>query len=332
MRYEQIHKIAYGWLVGGMMLGTPFAAASAEDVKDWPSKPVRLVVNFAPGGAVDVVARALSGPMFTHLQQPIVVENRAGAGGGIGAEYVAKSPADGYTLLVSAGTLFSIGPWVYSKMIVDPFKDLVPVAAVSRGIQYLLIRSDLPVKDGKEFIEYVKKNSAKMSFGSAGNGSGPHLAGEMFKAKTNTSAVHVPYKGAAPALQDLLAGRLDYVFDPGVGLNHLGSGKIRLIAIGGEQRVSAFPDVPTLGELGVEDFNAESMFGVFAPAGTPVELVEKLNAEIIRAVNTEPLKKTILSNGAELAPALKAGAFLEALRSESARFGAVAKSRNIKVD
>lgn len=316
----------------GLLLLSPVAIARAEDVAAWPGKPIRLVVNFAPGGAVDVVGRAVSAALLPRIGQPVVVENRAGAGGGIGAENVAKSAPDGYTLLVSAGTLFSIGPYVYDKMPVDPFKDLVPVAPVSRGIQYLLVRSSLPVKDGREFLEYVKKNSANMTYGSAGNGSGPHLAGEMFKAKTGTSALHVPYKGAAPALQDLLAGRLDYVFDPGIGLAQLAGGKVRLLAIGGNDRVSRFPDVPTLGELGVKDFDAESLFGIYAPAGTPPALVKKINAEIGKALDTEAIKSAILSNGAEVVTPMSPEAFLKALRQEAGRFGPIAKERGIRAD
>ncbi|VCU67966.1 Tripartite tricarboxylate transporter family receptor [Pigmentiphaga humi] len=333
MYCEAANKSLSRRLALGLLLLSPLAAATAEEsATSWPGKPVRLVVNFAPGGAVDVVGRAVSAALLPRVGQPVVVENRAGAGGGIGAENVAKSAPDGYTLLVSAGTLFSIGPFVYDKMPVDPFKDLVPVAPVSRGIQYLLVRSSLPVKDAREFLDYVKKNSGAMTYGSAGNGSGPHLAGEMFKAKTGTSALHVPYKGAAPALQDLLAGRLDYVFDPGIGLSQLAGGKIRLLAIGGDKRVSRFPDVPTLDELGVKDFNAESLFGVFAPAGTPAALVKKINAEIGKALENESLRSAILANGAEVAAPMSAESFLKALRQEAGRFGPIAKERGIRAD
>jgi tripartite-type tricarboxylate transporter receptor subunit TctC len=306
--------------------------ASHAQVSDWPSKPVRLVVNFAPGGAVDAIGRAIGQPLTSALGQPVIIENKAGAGGALGADFVAKAAPDGHTLLVSAGTFLTIGPHVYPKLPLDPLNDLVPVAAVSRGIQYLLVRADLPVKDGREFLAYLEKNSAKMTYGSAGSGTGPHLAGELFKARTNTQAVHIPYKGAAPAMQDLLAGRVDYVFDPGVGLAQLPGGRIRLLAIGGPKRIARFPAVPTLEELGVKNFDAESIFGVYAPAKTPPQIVDKLNAEIVRQLANEGVRNAITANGAEVADAMTPDAFRRALRQESDRFGAIAREKNIRAD
>lgn len=299
---------------------------------DWPTKPVKLIVNFAPGGAVDTIGRAVGQPLGAAIGQPVIVENKAGAGGALGADFVAKSSADGYTLLVSAGTFLTIGPHVYPKLPLDPLKDLVPVAAVSRGIQYLLVRGDFPVKDGKEFLAYLKKNSKNLTYGSAGSGSGPHIAGEMLKAKTDTHAVHVPYRGAAPALQDLLSGGIDYMFDPGVGLAQLPSGKVRLLAIGGPKRISRFPDVPTLEELGVKDFDAESIFGVYAPAKTPASVVSQLNAQINKLLASEAVRRTIASNGAEVSEPMTPEAFARGLAKESERFGAIAKERNIRAD
>jgi tripartite-type tricarboxylate transporter receptor subunit TctC len=211
-------------------------------------------------------------------------------------------------------------------------KDLVPVAAVSRGIQYLLVRADLPVKDGREFLAYLEKNSSRMTYGSPGSGTGPHIAGEMLKTRTNTQAVHVPYKGAAPAIQDLLAGRLDYLFDPGVGLAQLPGGKVRLLAIGGPRRIARFPGVPTLEEFGVRNFDAESIFGVYVPASTPPAVVGKLNAEINKLLANETVRKAITANGAEVADPTTPEAFMRALRQESDRFGVIARERNIRAE
>lgn len=310
----------------------PMSTAGADEAADWPNRPIRLVVNFAPGGAVDLVGRAVSVGLQSRVGQSVVVENRAGAGGAIGAESVAKAAPDGYTLLVSGGTLFSIAPFVYAKMPLDPFKDLVPVAPVSKNTQYLLVKNELPVKDGKAFLEYVQQHSANMSYGSPGYGSGPHLAGEMFKAKTGTSALHVPYKGAGPAFHELLAGRLDYLFDPGVALNQVEGGKARLIAIAGENRVARFPDIPTLQELGVKDFRAGTYFGIYAPAGTPAAIIRKINAEINKTLNDEALKNVILQNGAEVVSPMSADEFLKALEEEAARNGALVKERNIRAE
>jgi tripartite-type tricarboxylate transporter receptor subunit TctC len=211
----------------------------------WPSKPLKVVVNFPPGGAADQIARSIAQPLQDALGQPVVVENRAGANGNLGGEVVAKSPADGYTLLMSSGGMVSVNPHIYNKMSFDPAKDLTPVASAARVLVFLTARPTLPVENIKELIGYIKTNPGKLSYGSAGNGSSPHLAGEMFKSQAGLFAVHVPYRGAAPALVDLLAGQIDYYFDPGIGLNQVRAGKLKLLAVGSMKRSPLFPNVPT---------------------------------------------------------------------------------------
>ena len=218
----------------------------------WPSKPVKVIVNFPPGGAADQLARAIGLPLQEALGQPVVVENRAGANGNIGGDVVAKSPADGYTLLMSSGGMVSVNPHIYPRMAFDPAKDLVPVAAAARVLVYLVVKPSIPADNIKDFIAYVKANPGKLSYGSPGNGSSPHLAGEMFKSQAGLFAVHVPYRGAAPALQDLLAGQLDFYFDPGIGLQQVKAGKLKLLAVGSPKRSPMFPDVPTLDEAGLK--------------------------------------------------------------------------------
>ena len=198
-------------------------------------------MNFPPGGAADQLARAIGLPLQEALGQPVVVENRAGANGNIGGEVVAKSPADGYTLLMSSGGMVSVNPHIYPRMAFDPAKDLVPVAAAARVLVYLVVKPSIPADNIKDFIAYVKANPGKLSYGSPGSGSSPHLAGEMFKSQAGLFAVHVPYRGAAPALQDLLAGQLDYYFDPGIGLQQVKAGKLKLLAVGSPKRS---PHVP----------------------------------------------------------------------------------------
>ena len=304
----------------------PHAVAQA-----WPSKPIRIVVNFPPGGAADVIARAVAPGLGEALGQQVVIENRPGAGGNIGADAVAKSPADGYTLLMSSGGTVSINPHIYPKMSYDPVKDLQPVAAAARVLVFLVVRPDLPIKSVGEFVSYAKTNPGKLSFGSPGNGSSPHLAAEMFKRDTKTFMVHIPYRGAAPALTDLLGGQLDFMFDPGIGLQHVRSGKLRLLGIGSPKRSALFPDVPTLDEAGLKGFDADSWFGFYAPAGVPQEVVVRLNREINRILQTPAVKDRITGLGGEAA-AMTPAEFGDRGRADSQRFGAFIKATGIKGD
>lgn len=305
-----------------------FTVAQAQT---WPTKPVRIIVNFPPGGAADQLARAIGVPLAEALGQPVVVENRGGANGNIGGEAVAKAPADGYTLLMSSGGMVSVNPHLYPKMAFNPAKDLVPVAAAARVLVFLEVKPTLPVNNVKEFLAYVKANPGKLSFGTPGNGSSPHLAAEMMKAQTNTFAVHVPYRGAAPAMQDLLGGQLDFMFDPGIGLQHVKAGKLKLLAVGSSKRSPLFPDVPTLEEAGLKGFDADTWFGFYAPAGTPAEVVSRLNREINKILGSQAVKDRIMAIGGVPAP-MSPSDFNMRASIDGARFGALIKARNIKGD
>jgi len=297
----------------------------------WPTKPIKVVVNFPPGGAADQIARAVSQPLQEFLKQPVVIENRAGANGNVGGEAVARAPADGYTLLMSSGGMVSVNPHLYARMSFDPTKDLVPVAAAARVLVFLVTRPSLPPTNVREFITYLKANPGKLSYGSPGNGSSPHLAGEMFKSQAGVFALHVPYRGAAPALQDLLAGQIDYAFDPGIGLQQVRAGKLRLLAVGSPHRSSQFPDVPTLDEAGLRGFDADTVFGFYAPAGTPPEVVAQLNAQINRALALPAVKERISALGGEAVPGSPAE-FHQRAAADSQRFGAVIRDRRIVAD
>ncbi len=297
----------------------------------WPGKPIKVIVNFPPGGAADQIARAVTVPLQQALGQPVIVENRAGAGGNIGGDAVAKSPADGYTLLMSSGGMVSVNPHLYPKMTFDPAKDLVPVAAAARVLVFLEVKPTLPVNNVQEFLDYLKANPGKLSFGSPGNGSSPHLAAEMMKAQTKLFALHVPYRGAAPAIQDLLGGQLDFMFDPGIGLQHVKAGKLKLLAVGSSKRSPLFPDVPTLDEAGLKGFDADTWFGFYAPAGTPPEVVSRLNREINKILGTAAVKDRILSMGGVPAPMSPAD-FNTRAAIDGTRFGALIKARNIRGD
>ena len=303
-------------------------AAPAAFAQAWPAKPIRIIVNFPPGGAADQLARMIGTPLGETLDQPVVVENRAGANGNIGGEVVAKSPPDGYTLLMSSGGMVSVNPHIYRKMAFDPAKDLVPVAAAARVLVYLVAKPSVPAANVKEFIAYVKANPGKLSYGSPGNGSSPHLAGEMFKSQAGLYAVHVPYRGAAPALQDLLAGQLDFYFDPGIGLPHVRANRLKLFAVGSPKRSPLFPDVPTLDEAGLKGFDADTVFGFYAPAGTPPEAVSRLNREVNRILGTPAVRERILALGGEPQP-MSPAEFAAKATEDSRRFAAIIKERKI---
>ena len=299
--------------------------------QSWPTKPIKIVVNFPPGGAADQIARAIGVPLGEALGQPVVVENRGGANGNLGGEMVAKSPADGYTFLMSSGGMVSVNPHIYARMPFDPAKDLVPVASAARVLVFLVAKPNFPANNIQEFLAHVKANPGRLSYGSAGNGSSPHLAGEMMKSQAGLFAVHVPYRGAAPALQDVLAGQLDFYFDPGIGLGQVRAGKLKLLAVGSMKRSPLFPDVPTLHEAGLKGFDADSVFGFYAPAGTPADVVNRVNREINKILGTQALKDRIQNLGGEALP-LTPAEFGARATDDSKRFGAIIRERKITGD
>lgn len=315
-------------LLAGLMSAGMHLNAAADT---WPTKPVRLIVNFPAGGAADQIARAISQPLQEALGQPVLVDNRGGAGGNLGGDIAAKAAPDGYTLLMSSGGMVSVNPHIYAKMPFDPAKDLVPVAAAARVLVFLETRTDLPAKNVREFMAHLKANPGKLSYGSPGNGSSPHLAGELFKDMAGLYAVHVPYRGAAPALQDLLGGQIDFMFDPGIGLNQVRAGKLKLLAVGSLQRSPLFPDVPTLDEVGLKGFDADTIFGVYAPAGTPPEIVSRLNREINRILVSAAFKERANAIGGVPAP-MSPSEFGARAAEDGVRFGSLIKARGIRGD
>ena len=304
-------------------------SVNAQTAATWPTKPVRVIVSFPPGGAADQIARIVAQPLQEALGQPVVVENRAGAGGNIGADAVAKSPPDGYTLLMSSGGTVSINPHIYAKMPFDATKDIMPVASAARVLVFLEVNpAKVNAANIKEFLAYLKANPGRLSFGTPGSGSSPHLAAEMMKAQSGTFATHIPYRGAAPAMQDLLAGQIDFMFDPGIGLNHVRAGRLKMLAVGSPKRSALFPDVPTLDEAGLKGFDADSVFGFYAPAGTPADVVARLNREINKILATQAVKDRITALGGEALP-LTPQEFGNKAADDSKRFGALIRERKI---
>jgi len=317
-------------LLSLFLLGTLLPTA-AETSASWPQRPIRLIVNFPPGGAADVLARAIAPSVSQSIGQTIVVENRPGAGGNIGVGEAVRAANDGHTLLLSSGGAITINPMIYSKLPFNPEKDLTPIAAVARVHLYLETHPDVPVKTVAEFIAYLKEHPGKLSYGSPGQGSSPHLAGEMFKRMAAVEALHIPYKGAAPALNDVLGGQLQFWFDTGPGLQHIASGKLRLLAIGSPKRSPSYPDIPTLHESGLTDFDADTLFGIYAPAGVPNAAVTALHAAINEALAQKSVIQTITTLGATPA-AMPRHTFIEHHALERQRLAPLVQSIGLRVD
>ncbi len=318
-------------LAAGSLAGLAALPAGAQ-TPAWPAaRPIRLIVNFPAGGSPDAVARAVAAPVSQALGQQIVIDNRGGAAGMIGAEAVAKSAPDGYTFLLSSGSAAAIVPLITPKMPYDPAKDLVPVAAGARLELFLVVRADAPYKTFAEFIAHMKRNPGRLSYGSPGNGTSPHIAGEMLKSQAGVFSVHIPYRGSAAVLQDLLGGQLDYTFDPGIAFSHVRAGRLRLLAVAALRRIRMFPDTPTLDELGLKGFDAGTTHGFWAPAGVPAEIIERMNREINRALGTPPVIDAIRALGAEPTPLSPAG-FGDVIKADMERYRRIIVERRITGD
>ena len=316
--------------VPALLCGAFAAPAMASD--KWPERPIRLVVNFAPGGAADVMGRAISPTMSQVLGQSVVVDNEPGANGNIGIGETVRAPKDGYTLLLSSGGGISINPMIYSKLPFNPEKDLIPVAAVARVHVFLETNPSLPVSNVQDFIKHLQANPGKLSYGSPGPGSSPHLAGEMFKRAAKVDASHIPYKGAGPALTDVLSGQLQYWFDPGPGLKQVEAGKLKLLAIGSPQRSPLYPKVPTLAESGLPGFDADTLFGIYAPAGTPASVVEAVRASVLKALEQKNVIEVLQGLGSTPEPNMSRQAFVDHHAKERVRFAPLIKAIGLKVD
>ena len=299
--------------------------------QDWPNKPIRLVINFAPGSSPDVLGRAVATPLSQALGVPVVVENRSGAGGIVGAEVVTKAPGDGYTLLMASGSTMVVVPTLTPKMPYDHNKALVPVAATARLELFLVVRSNSAFNNFADLQKFARANPGKLSYGSPGNGSTPHIGAEMLKNMAGIFALHIPYRGSAPALQDLLAGNIDFFMDPGIAAPHIRSGALRLLAVGSTKRSFLYPDTPTLAELGLKGYDGGSTHSFYAPAGTPQPVIDRLNSEINRILVTPAVTQIIRGLGAEPTPMTPAQ--LAALNAaDTLRFAAIIKQQGIRAE
>lgn len=296
----------------------------------YPNKPVHIVVGFPPGGVADAFARSIQPSLQEALGQPVVVENRAGANGNLAADAVSKAAADGYTLCLSSTGIESINPLLLPKSF-NAAKDLQPVAMLGAIQLFLVTKQALKPNNFKEFLAYAKANVGKLSYGSAGSGSTPHLAAELFKQNADIFATHIPYRGAAPALQDLLAGQTDFYFDPGISFPHVRAGRLKMLAVASRKRSALFPDVPTLLEQGVKGVDADTMFGIWASASVPADVVNRLNREINKSLALPAVKQRFSTLGGEATP-MSVNDFKAKIMIEKTLFGAVIRARNIKAD
>jgi tripartite-type tricarboxylate transporter receptor subunit TctC len=272
--------------------------ASAASAQAYPSRPLRLIVPFAPGGAVDIIGRTMADAVSRSLGQPVVVENRPGAGAAIGAEAVARSAPDGYTLLIGTSSTHGVNSAVNPKLSYDPVKDFSPVVLLATAPWMVVVNPSLPVHNPKELIEYAKAHPGQLNFASYGRGSSNHLATELLKARAGIDVVHVPYKGSAPALLDLVAGQVNFMLDTySTSAPLVEAGKIRLIGVTSSKRVPYAPDVPTVAESGVPGYVTGAFFAIWLPANTPAPIVERLNREFNSALKQDVIKERLLKLG-----------------------------------
>jgi tripartite-type tricarboxylate transporter receptor subunit TctC len=310
------------------MTAVPPAAAA-----DYPNRPIKLVVPYAAGGPTDVLGRLVGEYLGRDIKQPVIVENKAGAQGAIAAEMVARSEPDGYTLFVTAASIFVLNPQLYKKLNYDPIKDFRMLALITDLPVVMEVHPSVPAKTVAEFVAYAKQNPGKLNFGSAGTGGTIHLAGEMFKQMAGVDLVHVPYKGAGPALTDLLSGNIQLMFDTlGTALPPVKAGSLRALGVSSVQRIADLPDVPTIAESGYPDYSVSVWYGISAPSKLPDDVAQKITASLERALNDDAFRASLDKIGF---PPLKPKSQAEIdkfIETDRARWAGVIKALNISLD
>jgi tripartite-type tricarboxylate transporter receptor subunit TctC len=317
---------ALRWIAGLLVFALFLGTAHAQ----YPSRAVKLIVPFPPAGATDVVGRILAQKLGERLGQPVVVDNKPGAGGTIGSDLAAKSPPDGYTLLIATTSTHSIGPTL-QKLPYDPIKDFTPISHVANVPNVLIVSPSLPVSSVQELVSLAKSRPGQLNFASSGVGTIVHLNAELFKLISGTDIVHVPYKGTALAIPDLANGSISMLFDSLASvMPHIRSGKAKPLAVNASRRQALLPEIPTLAEAGMPQFDRYTWFGVFAPAGTPREIVSRLQSELVAALKAADLLERFAGVGAEPVGS-SPEQFVERIRSDAARWAEVIRAANVKV-
>lgn len=308
------------------------SAPLPAQAQNYPSKPIRYVVPFPPGGTTDIISRLIAQKLTESLGQPVIVENKAGAGGVVGTDSVAKALPDGYTILMGASGPIAISPSLLKNIPYDPIKDFAPITTVAVVPTMLVVNPSVPANSVRELIALAKARPGRLSFASTGNGATPHMAGELFKLATNTDILHVPYKGSSPAVNDLIGGQTSMMFEQITAvLPHVKSGRLRALGVGGLRRSSALPDMPTISEAGVPGFDVSSFFGVLAPSGTPAAIVSKLNAEIVRILSTPEMREKLTAQGAEPETSTPEQ-FAARIKAEIEKWAEVIRKSGVKAD
>lgn len=308
------------------------ALALAAQAQPWPSKPVKMVVPFTAGGSTDTVARIISEKLTTRLGQPVVVENKAGAGGAVGSDFVAKQPADGYTYLVGTSSTMAIAPWVYTKLPYNPTRDFAPVTLLGTADIIVVVHSSVPIRNTAELLAYAKANPGKLTFASGGNGSISHLLGEYFKSMAKVDMLHVPYKGDAQMVTDMLGGQVNLAFGTAVAwLPHIKAGKVAAVAVTNPKRSTTLTDLPTLNESGVPGYEAVQWFGIAAPTGTPNEIVQRMYNEIKAILAMPEVHKRFVELGFDVVGNTPAE-FTQFLRDENVKWKKIAEIAGTKLD
>ena len=305
---------------------------SHAQTASFPDRPVTIVVPFPPGGGTDAGARLIAQKLSTRWGQSVIIDNKAGASGMVGSEYVSRAKPDGYTLLIGNIGTFSINPSLYKKMPYDPDKAFVPVSMIAELPYFLLVTPSMKANNVKEFIAFAKSNPGAVTYASSGSGSGPHLAGEMFEKATGLDMMHVPYKGGGPAAADVMAGHVNMYFSTVLeSIGSVKSGKLKALGASSLVRSPAMPELPTIAESGVPGFDAASWIGIAAPAGTPSALVDKIAADIKAVISEQDTKQTLIQQGATPMP-LTPTAFKARIESDRVRYAKVIKEGNVQVD
>jgi tripartite-type tricarboxylate transporter receptor subunit TctC len=315
-----------------LLIAAALCMSQGAAAESFPTRSITLVVPYAAGGTNDIIARAVANKMASSLGKPVVVENRSGAGGNVGSSSVAKAAPDGYTLLTAPIGILAINKWLYTKLGYDPEKDFAPITLAGSVPNVLLGNSSVPARDVKELIAYARANPNKITFASMGTGTTGHLNGEMLKILTSVDIQHVPYRGSSPALQDLLGGHVNIMFDNlPTALPLVKSGQLKAFAVTSTTRSESLPDVPTLNEAGVRGFDATAWFGFVAPAGTPTEILDLLNSEIVKALRDPEVAEKLKAQGVTIAANSRAE-FRDVIDRESKRWKDVVEQSGAKVE
>ena len=315
------------------LLIAAFAATPNASAVDYPVRPIKLVVPYAAGGPTDVLGRLVADYLGRDLKQAVIVENKPGAQGAIGAEAVARADPDGYTLFVAAGSIIVLNPMLYKKLSYDPVKDFRMLALVTDLPVVMEVHPSVPARTVAEFVAYAKQNPGKLNFGSAGTGGTIHLAGEMFKQMAGIEMTHVPYKGAGPALTDLLSGNIQVMFDSmGTALPPVKAGLLRPLGVSSTQRSPDLPDVPTIAESGYPDYAVSVWYGIVAPSKLPDEIAQKISASLDRALNDDTFRASLEKIGFPVFRPRSAAAIAEFIDADRARWSAVIRAQNISLD